>query len=153
MVPTCQASFPTIFDRHEPELVMIASRRCRKAKALPTKKSPSPPLSPPLSSSSTNVSRSWSWNCSNQAPSDVDDAPISPIGDDEYQRISKARRRLAQREVELRQIIRHCNEEMDFVRRKLCNDLGIMEILKGEIEKAGTGPMREELEMDFHNGM
>jgi hypothetical protein len=27
-----------------------------------------------------------------------------------------------------------------------------MEILKGEIEKAGTGDLREELETDFYNG-
>jgi hypothetical protein len=42
---------------------------------------------------------------------------------------------------------------MDIIRRKLCRDLGIMEVLKAEIEKAGSGPMREELEMDFHNGI
>jgi hypothetical protein len=79
--------------------------------------------------------------------------PIQTIDDDEYERILKARQRLARREVELRQIIRYCNGEMDMVREKLCKDLEVMEILKGEIEQAGTGPMREQLEQDFHDGM
>lgn len=57
------------------------------------------------------------------------------------------------RDLELRQIIRHCNMEMDDVRRKLCKDLDILEILKGEIENSGMGPMREQLEVDFYNGI
>jgi len=40
---------------------------------------------------------------------------------------------------------------MDIVRQKLCKDLGVLEVLKGEIEKAGTGSLREELEQDFHD--
>lgn len=43
--------------------------------------------------------------------------------------------------------------EMDIIRRKLCKDLGILEILKGEIEKVESGPMREQLEADFYNGI
>jgi hypothetical protein len=77
---------------------------------------------------------------------------MTPVNDDEFDRILKARDRLARREIELRQIIRHCNGEMDIVRRKLVKDLEVMEVLKGEIEKAGTGPMRDQLEEDFHNG-
>jgi hypothetical protein len=42
---------------------------------------------------------------------------------------------------------------MDVVRQKLCKDLGVLEVLKGEIEKAGTGSLREELEQDFHDGI
>lgn len=77
---------------------------------------------------------------------------MTPVNDDEFERILKARDRLARREIELRQIIRHCNGEMDIVRRKLVKDLEVMEVLKGEIEKAGTGTMRDQLEEDFHNG-
>ena len=75
----------------------------------------------------------------------------SPV-EDEQHRIVKARERLARREVELRQIIRHYNGEMDIVRRKLCKDLQVMEVIREEIDKAGTGPLREQLEEDFHNG-
>jgi len=80
------------------------------------------------------------------------EAPSSPYTDEEQSRITKARQRLARREVELRQIIRHCNHEMDIVRRKLVKDLQVMEILKEEIDKAGSGDLREQLEQDFHNG-
>ena len=78
--------------------------------------------------------------------------PPSPCTDEEHARVTKARQRLARREVELRQIIRHCNHEMDIVRRKLIKDLQVMEVLKEEIEKAGTGDLREQLEQDFHDG-
>jgi hypothetical protein len=81
------------------------------------------------------------------------ETPMTPVNDDELERILKARERLARREIELRQIIRHCNGEMDIVRRKLVKDLEVMEVLKAEIEKAGTGPMRDQLEEDFHNGI
>jgi hypothetical protein len=128
--------------------MMASSKRCHKLSPLSTKNPP--PCSPSLSLSSTLSSRfSWSSSCN----SDVDESPVSPITNEEYDRLIKARERLARREIELRQIIRHCNGEMDIIRRKLCKDLGIMEILKAEIEKAGSGPMREELEMDFHNGI
>lgn len=70
----------------------------------------------------------------------------------EHYRIHQARQRLARREVELRQIVRHCNGEMDVVRRKLCKDLQVMEVIREEIDKAGSGAMREQLEQDFHNG-
>jgi uncharacterized protein (DUF2267 family) len=81
-------------------------------------------------------------------------APTSPtITDEEHSRILKARQRLARRHIELRQIIRHCNKEMDVVRRKLVKDLQVMEVLKEEIDKAGTGDLREQLEQDFHDGI
>ena len=113
------------------------------------------PCSSPQSPSSGSPRWSWNSHCSQingDIPDSYDLPPLSPLNDDEHERIKKARERLARREVELRQIIRHCNGEMDIVRRKLCKDLGVMEVLKGEIEKAGTGPMREQLEEDFHNG-
>jgi hypothetical protein len=72
--------------------------------------------------------------------------------DTEYIRINKARERLRRREMELREVIQYCNGEMDLVRTRLVKDLEILEILKGEIDKAGTGPLREQLELDFHNG-
>jgi len=83
---------------------------------------------------------------------EVPDRPPSPITDEEQLHILKARQRLARREIELRQIIRHCNREMDVVRRKLVKDLQVMEVLKEEIDKAGTGELREELEGHFHDG-
>jgi hypothetical protein len=72
---------------------------------------------------------------------------------EEVDRIDKARERLARRTVELETFVLQCNEEMDIIRRKLCKDLGVMEVIKQEIEKAGTGPTREQLELDFHNGI
>ena len=87
------------------------------------------------------------------AMTEVPDRPSSPCTDEEYSRITKARQRLARREIELRQIIRHCNHEMDIVRRKLIKDLQVMEVLKEEIDKAGTGDLREQLEQDFHDGI
>jgi hypothetical protein len=42
---------------------------------------------------------------------------------------------------------------MDIVRTKLCKDLQLLEILKEEIEKAGSGSVREQLEQDFHDGI
>lgn len=87
------------------------------------------------------------------AMTEVPDRPSSPCTDEEHSRITKARQRLARREIELRQIIRHCNYEMDIVRRKLVKDLQVMEVLKEEIDKAGTGDLREQLEQDFHDGI
>jgi hypothetical protein len=99
---------------------------------------------------------SWSSKgtyCSIRKKDSVDTVvPSTPLEDDEYERIQKARERLALRDIELRQIVRHCNGEMDVVRRRLVKDLEILEILKEEIEKAGDGPLREQLEMDFHHG-
>ena len=83
---------------------------------------------------------------------DVPDPQPSPVTDEEHLHIVKARQRLARREIELRQIIRHCNSEMDVVRRKLVKDLQVMEVLKEEIDKAGTGELREELEGHFRDG-
>jgi hypothetical protein len=79
---------------------------------------------------------------------------VSPWDEtDEFERITQARQRLARREIELQQIVRYCNSEMDVVRGKLVKDLQVLEVLKGEIEKAGTGPLRETLEEDFYNGI
>ena len=50
-------------------------------------------------------------------------------------------------------MIQMTNKEMDLVRRKLCKDLEVMECLKEEIEKAGQGEMRDQLEEDFHHGI
>jgi len=112
------------------------------------------------------MSSRWSW-CSHDteitqnteiginAETIMDDglaAPTSPVTDEEHSRILKARQRLARRQIELRQIIRHCNSQMDIVRRKLVKDLQVMEVLKEEIDKAGTGDLREQLERDFHDG-
>jgi hypothetical protein len=82
-----------------------------------------------------------------------DRTPVSPFDENELDRVIQAQQRLARHEIELRQIIRYCNSEMDIVRRKLCKDLQILEMLKEEIDKAGTGPLREDLEQDFHDGM
>jgi hypothetical protein len=122
-----------------------------------------PPVSPQsTTSSSSHCSRSshsshsfrGSWcRKSPVARTAGDNVPVSPWVDNEHERILQARQRLARREVELRQIVRYCNSEMDVVRQKLCKDLGVLEVLKGEIEKAGTGPLREELEQDFHDGI
>ena len=130
---------------------MLGLRRERRACSSPSKwsKESSSPCSDPNSPSSSK-------RCSKQSQSpnsEVDETVSITTADDEHERISKARERLARREVELRQIIRHCNGEMDIIRRKLCKDLGVMEVLKGEIEKAGTGPLREQLEQDFHDGI
>ena len=76
---------------------------------------------------------------------------LSPY--DEVDRLENARTRLSQRHFELSRIIRHANETMDLVRRKLCKDLQLLEILKEEIDKAGTGPERDQLEQDFHDGI
>lgn len=76
---------------------------------------------------------------------------LSP--DDEVDRLENARKRLATRQIELESIIRRANEAMDIVRTKLCKDLQLLEILKEEIEKAGSGAVREQLEQDFHDGI
>jgi len=70
----------------------------------------------------------------------------------EYHRLTRARLRLSKRKEQLRGMIAGCNDEMDIVRRKLCKDLEVLEVLKEEIEKAGTGSLRDQLEQDFHNG-
>jgi hypothetical protein len=114
-----------------------------RAKTYPA---PSPP------STSSGLSR-WSWGSHPSNTAGVSETPVQTVDDDEYERIVKARQRLARREIELRQIIRYCNGEMDVVRQKLCKDLEVMEIIKSEIEQAGTGLLREQLEEDFHNGM
>jgi len=111
----------------------------------------------PASTTSTPSSArfSWSSNCSSRTSpteSQVDAVPVSP-DDNEVQRLVKARERLARRELELRQVVRYCNSEMDFIRRKLCQDLEVMEVIKEEVEKAGTGSMRDQLETDFYIGM
>jgi hypothetical protein len=111
---------------------------------------PSPGLP---SAASTTTHWSDKSHYSSDEETEEHDPPYSPIDENEYERINKARERLAMRDLELRQIIRHCNTEMDVVRRKLCKDLDILEILKGEIENSGTGPMREQLEVDFYNGI
>jgi hypothetical protein len=135
------------------------------------------PMTPPPSAT-TPVCR-WSWS-SNKSSDDfspvhpqstavrvpiaestetlrTDDAPLavedilSP--EDEVGRLENARKRLATRQIELESIIRRANEAMDIVRTKLCKDLQLLEILKEEIEKAGSGPVREQLEQDFHDGI
>ena len=83
---------------------------------------------------------------------EVVDRPPSPPSDEEHFHILKARQRLARREIELRQIIRHCNREIDGVRQKLFKDLRVMEVFKEEIDKAGSGDLREELEGHFRDG-
>ena len=97
----------------------------------------------------------WSWGSRESTCSATKLEPVETtiFEHDEYGRINKARERLARREIELRQIIRYCNGEMATVREKLVKDLEILEILKEEIDKAGTGPLREQLELDFHNGI
>ena len=129
---------------------MMPSSRCRKMTALPEIGCSSQGLP-----SATSTSTRWSWTShysgDEQAEGDPD-PPRSPIDKNEYEQINRARERLALRDLELRQIIRHCNMEMDIIRRKLCKDLAILEILKGEIEKVGTGPIRDQLEVDFYNG-
>jgi hypothetical protein len=84
-----------------------------------------------------------------EAPLAVEDI-LSP--DDEVERLENARKRLATRQIELESIIRRANDAMDIVRTKLCKDLQLLEILKEEIEKAGSGAVREQLEQDFHDG-
>ena len=128
----------------------MAPHRWGTTISLPTIRCSSPGL-PSAASASTH----WSWtsHCSNEEPAEESDPPPSPIDENEFDLINKARERLALHEIELREIIRHCNMEMDIVRGKLCKDLGILEVLKGEIEKAGTGPLREQLEVDFYNGI
>jgi len=83
---------------------------------------------------------------------EVLDRPLSPPTDEEHLHLLNALQRLARREIELRQIIRHCNHKIDDVRRNLFKDLQVMEVLKEEIDKAGNGEFREELEGHFRNG-
>jgi hypothetical protein len=118
---------------------------------VPLKKCHSPTSSAPTPSSDRF---SWSTNCSTLAtPLEPHEFVVPALpNENEFQFIAKARERLAHREIELDQIIHHCNSEMDIVRKKLCKDLRVMEMIKGEIEKAGTGPMRDQLEADFYDG-
>jgi len=108
-------------------------------------------------SSPSSARFSWSSNCSTIiTPVETYDLALptpTSTPDTEIELITKARERLAGRQRELEQVIQHCNCEMDVVRRKLCKDLGILEVIKGEIEKAGTGPIRDQLETDFYDGI
>lgn len=111
------------------------------------------PMTPPPSATAPSNCR---WSCSSGTPTEV----LSPVANedilspyDEVDRLENARTRLSQRHFELSRIIRHANETMDLVRRKLCKDLQLLEILKEEIDKAGTGPERDQLEQDFHDGI
>ena len=145
---------------------MLSARRLQRERRGGTTWCSSSPTSSTASPNSTSSSR-WSW-CSRDteitqnteigmsAETKMDDppaSPTSPVTDEEHSRILKARQRLARREIELQQIIRHCNSQMDIVRRKLVKDLQVMEVLKEEIDKAGTGDLREQLERDFHDGI
>jgi hypothetical protein len=119
---------------------------------LETKCRTSPCSSPPTSSArSLTIATSPRWSWSSRKP-EVLDRPPSPPSDEEHFHILKARQRLARREIELRQIIRHCNREIDGVRQKLFKDLRVMEVFKEEIDKAGSGELREELECHFRDG-
>jgi len=111
------------------------------------------PMTPPTSATAPPNCR-WSW--SSESPTEV----LSPVAKedilspyDEVERLENARTRLSQRHFELSRIIRHANETMDLVRTKLCKDLQLLEILKEEIDKAGTGSERDQLEQDFHDGI
>ena len=117
------------------------------------------PIRGNCSSSLCTSQTGWSWGsrestCFATKLDAVETTVANPtaLDDDEYKRINKARERLARREIELRQIIEYANGETATLRVKLVKDLEILEILKEEIEKAGTGPLREQLELDFYNG-
>jgi hypothetical protein len=113
----------------------------------------------PTSSTSSPLSARFSWSSNRSTvmtPIETYDLALpQPTSQDEneLELINKARERLAGRQVELENVIQQCNSEMDIVRTKLCKDLRVLEVIKGEIEKAGTGPMRDQLETDFYNGM
>ena len=128
---------------------MVGGKLTRKAVTTQTMSLMTPPPS-----ATTPSNCRWSW--SSESPTEV----LSPVEkqdilspDDEVERLEKARARLIQRQFELSRIIRHANDSMDLVRRKLCKDLQLLEILKEEIDKAGTGPIRDQLEEDFHDGI
>jgi len=114
-----------------------------------------PPLTPPASAVSQSP---IPWESPQISPKTTDPnrsllfSPMSAEEEDEYHRLTRARLRLSKRKEQLRGMIAECNDEMDIVRRKLCKDLEVLEVLKEEIEKAGTGSLRDQLEQDFHNG-